>query len=136
MALDQSALLVLVESMKAGDGGELMRRLLAAILQELVDAEATAVIGAGLHQRTETRTTQRNGTRDMTLTTGVGDVTVKVPKTRTGSFFPALLAPRRRVSAYDLMCSGWYDLTCRCSAGSGCHVGAGVAAGDEVHAVA
>ncbi len=97
MALDQSALLALVESMKAGDGGELMRRLLAAMLQELVDAEATAVIGAGLHERTETRTTQRNGTRDKTLTTGVGDVTVKIPKTRTGSFFPALLAPRRRI---------------------------------------
>jgi putative transposase len=63
------------------------------MLQELVEAEATAVIGAGPHERTETRTTQRNGTRDKTLTTGVGDVTVKIPKTRTGSFFPALLAP-------------------------------------------
>ena len=97
MALDQSALLALVESMKAADGGELMRRLLAAMLQELVEAEATAVIGACPHERTETRTTQRNGTRDKTLTTGVGDVTVKIPKTRTGSFFPALLAPRRRI---------------------------------------
>ena len=55
------------------------------------------MIGAGLHERTETRITQRNGTRDKTLTTGVGDVTVKIPKTRTGSFFPALLAPRRRI---------------------------------------
>ena len=97
MALDQSALLELLESMKAADAGELMRRLLAAMLQELVDAEATALIGAGPHERTETRTTQRNGTRDKTLTTGVGDVTVKIPKTRTGSFFPALLAPRRRI---------------------------------------
>jgi putative transposase len=97
MALDQSALLELLESMKAADAGELMRRLLAAMLQELVDAEATAVIGAGPHERTETRTTQRNGTRDKTVTTGVGDVTVKIPKTRTGSFFPALLAPRRRI---------------------------------------
>ena len=97
MALDQSALLALVESMKASDGGALMRQLLAAMLQELVEAEATAVIGAGLHERSETRTTQRNGTRDKTLTTGVGDVTVKIPKTRTGSFFPALLAPRRRI---------------------------------------
>jgi putative transposase len=97
MALDQSALLALVESMKASDGGALMRQLLAAMLQELVDSEATAVIGAGPHERCETRTTQRNGTRGKTLTTGVGDVTVKIPKTRTGSFFPALLAPRRRI---------------------------------------
>jgi putative transposase len=27
----------------------------------------------------------------------VGDLTVKIPKLRTGSFFPALLAPRRRI---------------------------------------
>ena len=86
MALDQGALLALVASMKNAGGEELIRRLLATMLQELVDAEATAVIGAGLHERTETRTTQRNGTRDKTLTTGVGDVTVKIPKTRTGSF--------------------------------------------------
>src|SRR5439155_8237152 len=38
-----------------------------------------------------------NGTREKVVTTGVGDVNVKIPKTRTGSFFPALLAPRRRI---------------------------------------
>jgi putative transposase len=97
MALDQSALLELLETMKGTDASELMRRLLATMLQELVEAEATSVIGAGPHERTETRTTHRNGTRDKTVTTGVGDVTVKIPKTRTGSFFPALLAPRRRI---------------------------------------
>ena len=41
MASDRSALLAYVEWMKAGDGGELMRRLLAAMLQELIEAEAT-----------------------------------------------------------------------------------------------
>jgi hypothetical protein len=30
-----------------------MRRLPAAMLHELIDAEATAVIGAGPHERTE-----------------------------------------------------------------------------------
>ena len=49
------------------------------------------------HERTEARTTQRNGTRDKTVTTTAGDLTVKIPKVRTGSFFPALLAPRRRI---------------------------------------
>ena len=97
MALDQSALLDLLDVLKTADGGELMRRMLAMMLQELIDAEATAVIGAGLHERSTARTTQRNGNRDKLLTTGVGDVTVRIPKTRTGSFFPALLAPRRRI---------------------------------------
>jgi putative transposase len=97
MALDQSALLELVEIMRSADAGELMRRLLNTMLQELVDAEATAHIGAGPHERTDARVTQRNGTRDKLVTTATGDLTIKIPKVRTGSFFPALLAPRRRI---------------------------------------
>jgi len=104
MALDQSALLELVEMLKTGDGAELMRRLLTTILQEMVDAEATAFVGAEPNQRTDTRTTQRNGTRDKLVTTATGDVMVRIPKVRSGSFFPALLAPRRRI---DVRCGRW-----------------------------
>lgn len=88
MALDQSALLELVEVLKGGDGADLVRRMLATMLQELVDAEASAFIGAVPHERTGARITQRNGTREKVVTTGVGDVSVKIPKTGTGSFFP------------------------------------------------
>ena len=95
--MDQSALLDLLETVKNTDSAELMRSLLAAMLQALVDAEATAFIGAEPHQRSETRVTQRNGTRDKTVTTAAGDVTIAIPKLRSGSFFPALLAPRRRI---------------------------------------
>jgi putative transposase len=97
MALDDSALLEMLDMLRTADGGDLMRRLLGGMLQAVVDAEATAHIGAGLHERSEARTTQRNGTRDKTVTTAAGDLTVKIPKVRTGSFFPALLAPRRRI---------------------------------------
>ena len=97
MALDDSALLEMIEMLRAADGGELMRRLLGGMLQAVVDAEATAHIGALPHERSEARTTQRNGTRKKTVTTAAGDLTVKIPKVRTGSFFPALLAPRRRI---------------------------------------
>ena len=97
MALDQSALLELLEMMSSADGNDLMRRLLGTILQELVDAEATEKIGAAKHERAEDRVTYRNGTRDKVVTTTAGDLTVKIPKVRTGSFFPALLNPRRRI---------------------------------------
>jgi putative transposase len=97
MALDQSALLELSEMLQSADGGDVVRRLLGVMLQALVDAEATAFIGAEPHERSEARTTQRNGSRDKTVTTTAGDLTVKIPKVRTGSFFPALLAPRRRI---------------------------------------
>lgn len=97
MTLNQSALLELSEALRAGDGVDLMRTALQSMLQLLVEAEATAVIGAERHVRSEARTTQRNGHRDKVVTTASGDVTVRIPKTRTGSFFPALLAPRRRI---------------------------------------
>jgi putative transposase len=97
MALNDSALLEMIEMLRTADGGELMRRLLGGMLQAVVDAEATAHIGALPHERTDARTTQRNGTRGKTVTTAAGDLTVKIPKVRTGSFFPALLAPRRRI---------------------------------------
>ena len=97
MALNQSALLELSAALQSADSGDLMRSMLGTILQALVDAEATAHIGAERHERTESRTTQRNGTRDKLLTTTAGDLTVKIPKVRTGTFFPALLEPRRRI---------------------------------------
>ncbi len=54
-----------------------MRRLLGGMLQAVVDAEAeaTAHIGAGVHERTEDRATQRNGTRDKLVTTAARDLT-------------------------------------------------------------
>ena len=97
MTQDQSALLDLLAELNTADEGSVMRRILASGLQALIEAEATAAIGAGRHERTATRTTQRNGSRDKTVTTTAGDITVSIPKTRTGSFFPSLLEPRRRI---------------------------------------
>jgi len=97
MTLNQSALLELTEVLRTADGGQVMRMMLSAMLQALVDAEATNQIGAGPYERSDARTTQRNGTRDKTVSTSSGDLTVKIPKLRTGSFFPTLLVPRRRV---------------------------------------
>ncbi len=97
MTQDQSALLGLLEVLRSAEEGEVMRRLLGSALQMLIDAEASAHIGAGPHERTSSRTTQRNGGREKTVSTAAGDLTVRIPKTRTGSFFPSLLAPRRRV---------------------------------------
>jgi putative transposase len=41
--------------------------------------------------------TQRNGYRDRLLTTAAGDVELRIPKLRTGSFFPSLLERRRLI---------------------------------------
>ena len=111
MALDQSALLELSEALRTADSGELMRRLLGTVLQELIGAEATARVGAEPHQRTVERTTQRNGYRDKTVSTTAGDLTVRIPKLRSGSFFPSLLAPRRRidVALHAVVMQAWVE---------------------------
>ncbi|WP_432489680.1 IS256 family transposase [Kineococcus sp. SYSU DK018] len=93
----QSALSALAEALTDADGGDLMRRILQGALQALIEAEAAAHIGAAPHERTPARTTQRNGVREKLVATTAGDLTVKIPKTRTGSFFPSLLTPRRRI---------------------------------------
>jgi putative transposase len=98
MALEaQSALSTLFDALNATDDGQLMRRILQGALQTLIEAEATAHIGAAPHERTASRTAHRNGTRDRLVSTTAGDVHVKIPKLRTGSFFPTLLHPRRRI---------------------------------------
>jgi len=74
-----------------------LRDILAAALQELIEAELTALIGAAPGERTPERVAQRNGHRSKLLSTPAGDIEVAIPKLRTGSFFPELLEPRRRV---------------------------------------
>ncbi len=97
MALDQSALLELLGELKLTDVGDRIRVATETLYQELIDAEAAAFIGASPFERTPARTTQRNGTRPRTLTTTSGDLELRIPKLRQGSFFPSLLERRRRV---------------------------------------
>jgi len=97
MALDQSALLALLSELKLTNVTDRIRMVTETLYQELIDAEATAHIGADRFERSEDRTTQRNGTRPRVLTTTAGDLNLKIPKLRQGSFFPALLERRRRV---------------------------------------
>ena len=56
-----------------------IRSSLEWVLQQLIDVDATAVIGAGPHERTETRTAQRNGRRPRLLSTPAGDVELEIP---------------------------------------------------------
>jgi putative transposase len=97
MTLDQSALLELLESLKLAEVGDRVRQATETLYQALIDAELTAVIGAAPHERTPDRTAQRNGSRPRTLTTTAGDLELRIPKLRAGSFFPSLLERRRRI---------------------------------------
>ena len=97
MTHDHSALLAQLDALKSADAGVVFAELIRAGMQALIEAEAAAKIGAGRYERCEARETHRNGHRSRTLSTTSGDIEVKIPKLRVGSFFPSLLQPRRRI---------------------------------------
>jgi putative transposase len=97
MALDQSALLEVLDALKVADVGDRVRQAAETIYQALIEAELTDAIGAAPHERSAERTNLRNGHRIRTLTTTAGDLELRIPKLRAGSFFPSLLERRRRV---------------------------------------
>lgn len=97
MALSQSALSELLDAIRAGGSGDVLREAMTLVLQELIELEAAQAIGAGRYERTDERTTHRNGSRSRILSTKAGDIELRIPKLRSGSFFPALLEPRRRI---------------------------------------
>ncbi len=74
-----------------------MAGILADAIEELIEAEVSARIGAEPRERTLTRTTQRNGYRSKLVSAPAGDLEVKIPKLGQGSLFPELLEPRRRI---------------------------------------
>jgi len=97
VTLTQSDVTSLLDAIRAGGDIDIIHKGVELVLQALIDVEATEVIGAGLYERSATRTNQRNGSRDRLLTTKAGDVDLKIPKLRRGSFFPSILERRRRI---------------------------------------
>jgi putative transposase len=97
VTLTQSDVNELLDAIRAGGDIDVIRKGVELVLQALIEAEATEHIGAGRYERKDTRTTQRNGHRDRLLATKAGDVELKIPKLRHGSFFPSILERRRRI---------------------------------------
>ena len=97
MALSDTATEQLWEAFRVGGGAELVRDAVRLVFQELIEAEATEAVGAGRYERSDTRVTDRNGHRPRLLATRAGDVELRIPKLRKGSFMPSVLEPRRRI---------------------------------------
>ena len=97
MTLSQSVVSELLDAVRAGEGVDLIRDAVQLVLQELIEVEATEQIGAARYERADTRITERNGARPRLLTTQAGDVELRIPKLRKGSFFPSILEPCRRI---------------------------------------
>lgn len=81
---------------KTGDG-DFLRTIAENVLQIIMEADVDGLVGAGRHERSGDRTTWRNGYRDRSLDTRLGTLNLKIPKLRTGAYFPGFLEPRKTV---------------------------------------
>ncbi len=88
MTLTKSDVTDVLDAIRAGGDLDVIRKGVELVLQALIDREATEVIGAERYERSDARTTWRNGSRERLLATKAGDVELRIPKLRTGSFFP------------------------------------------------
>ncbi|WP_196761205.1 transposase, partial [Mycobacterium avium] len=65
-------------AVRTADAVERSRQAAETIYQALIDAELSAFIWASPHERTETRSNQRNGSRPRTLSTVAGDLELRI----------------------------------------------------------
>jgi putative transposase len=73
-----------------------LREGVAVLSRLLMEWEVSEQIGAERYQRRQERQTQRNGYRERAWETRVGEIPLRVPKLRQGTYFPGFLEPRRR----------------------------------------
>ena len=83
------------------EDADFLREGMRVFAEAVMALEVTQHVGAERHARTATRTGQRNGYRERRAPSGqvdtrVGTIDLQVPRVRDGSYFPALLDPRRR----------------------------------------
>ena len=65
---------------------EAFSKLLASILNQVLDAQSTEQIGAKRYERNGERKAYRNGIRERQMTTRIGTITLEIPRHRQGNF--------------------------------------------------
>jgi transposase-like protein len=78
------------------EGVDFLRDSLRWVVQQLMEAEVSELIGAEHGERSRERLTHRNGYRQRGWQTRAGEIELAIPKIRRGSYFPSFLEPRKR----------------------------------------
>jgi transposase-like protein len=79
-----------------------LREALRLLVQSFIELEVTAFIEAHPYERSDTRRTLRNGYRQRSWRTRLGEITLYIPKLRKGTYTPTFLDELRRSEA-DLL---------------------------------
>jgi len=82
-----------------------LARLVENIVNQILDAQATEQLRAKPYERTEERQGYRNGYRDKLLKSRVGELTLMVPRLRSGHFSTELF--ERTSGASRRSCWPW-----------------------------
>ena len=90
------ALAELVRKAEQNGDVDFLRDGVRVLSQALMEVEVSQHLGAERHERTAERSGQRNGYREREWDTRVGTIGLRVPRVRDGSYFPAMLEPRKR----------------------------------------
>jgi putative transposase len=77
-------------------GDNLMGEIVRLGIQQLMELDRDEHIGVGSYERGDERRSQRNGYKSRQLYTRVGTLNLRVPQTRDGEFYPALLERYQR----------------------------------------
>ena len=90
-----TATIAFSELTEQGTDADFIRQTLQHALQRLMEMDVEALCQAAYGERSEERINSRNGYRDRAYETRAGKVDLKIPKLRSGSYFPGFLEPRR-----------------------------------------
>ena len=96
MVRESVNLLELLRKQAAGGDLDFLREAVAVLAEAVMEAEVAEQAGAAYGERSDARITRRNGYRPRRWDTRAGSIELQIPKLRQGSYFPALLEPRRR----------------------------------------
>lgn len=78
-----------------GADADFLRQTLQHALQRLMEMDVETLCKAAYGERSEERINSRNGFRERAYETRAGKIDLKIPKLRSGSYFPGFLEPRR-----------------------------------------
>ena len=74
---------------------DVLREMIGFAAERLMELEIGAHTGAEWGEKRKDRLAQRNGYRERDWETRAGTVELRIPRLRTGSYFPSFLEPRR-----------------------------------------